>query len=122
MDRRALLLAVVALAAGCDAAAPSAEGSSCARDDGALCLDFLTVSSDIVAQATCNDVLGPASSFSQGSACPTGLGVGTCDVVEPGVRFSIQYSGPVLTPGDASADCAGRGGTFHPQTIPEQAP
>ncbi len=117
----ALLLAA-ALPLGCGDDVPSAEGSSCIRDDAALCVDLVAVSSNIVAQATCLEVLGPASSFAAGSACSSDLGVGLCDVVEPDVRFSIQYSAPVFTEGDATADCASRGGTYHPQTIPGQAP
>lgn len=126
MRQRAPILVVLLLAAtlplGCDTGSASAEGSSCIRGDAALCVDLLAVSSNLVAQATCLDVLGPDSSFAVGMPCSADLGVGLCDVVDPDVRFSIQYSAPVFTTGDASADCAGRGGTFHPQTFPGQAP
>jgi hypothetical protein len=113
--RRPALLALVAslsLVTGCASDAPAASGSSCVGGAGA-CVDLVQMPSNLEAQATCIDVLGSDFTFVAGAVCPGGTGlVGSCDVAQAGVRFTVQYYDPWFGAGTAAARCTALGGVF----------
>lgn len=119
MRRPALLLGLVAaLATGCENPSPSAVGGNCTSAAADLCLYVEATSNPYVTQATCIAILGPAFVFFEGVPCPAELSVGGCDLVEPDATFLLRYYAPAFTPEAAAADCAGRGGAFHPPPAP----
>jgi hypothetical protein len=112
---RARLVLLVAMAAlgGCEPDPGSAAGGSCAAGSG-TCVDILSVSDNLIAQAVCLEVLGPSFTFQPGEPCPTSDLAGVCTRVETGITFAIVYSAGPYTPETAAADCASRGGSFQP--------
>ena len=113
--RRPTLLAAALLssvAAGCASDAPTASGSSCLGDHGS-CVDLVEMPSNLVAQATCIDVLGGTFAFVAGAACPGTALVGSCDVTQAGARFTVQYYDPWFGAGTAASACTTLGGVFH---------
>lgn len=109
-----LLLALPLLAAlcGCETP-PSATGGSCSADGG-VCLNFVTVDENLVAQALCLYVVGQGYAFHPDQSCSLEGTAGICSRSESGVSYSIVYSSAVYTTDSAATDCAARGGAFQP--------
>ncbi|HQR29965.1 MAG TPA: hypothetical protein PLL32_06115 [Anaeromyxobacteraceae bacterium] len=106
------LVPVLAVLCACDTT-PSAAGGSCGGDAG-LCLNLIAVDQNLVAQAICQEVVGPGYAFHPDQACPLESVAGICTRIETGLSYAIVYSTPPYSTDAAAADCAARDGAFQP--------
>ena len=113
MRARLPILAVLAALGGCEPNPGSAAGGACSTGAG-LCMNLVVVSDNLVAAATCLEVLGPSYSFQADTTCPTTDVVGICNRLDPGLAYALVYGSSAFTTATAAADCAARNGSFQP--------
>ncbi len=111
-SRSALLVApLAALTLACDTGGAGSQGTSCSGQDGAICVDLVVVSNNVVAQQICVDVVGATVAFFKAPCTQVGT-AGTCEVEQPDLRLTIRYEAPAYTPETAAAACEAQGGRY----------